>query len=150
MKQPALSPILLLAQKRFRPDLFASGTASAWFLSPLGWGMTLSALLATFTLSNGNIRGASLSTVAVAGQLLVYLAFLPRSSTSLRLLPLINDIEEAIIPLSWRAVSVLTVALGAQTMVFGFTSGKVVPTLLLGLAKALSWYFIVQTVRSFL
>ena len=124
----------------------------SWFFSPLAntvWGTTLAASFASLTLSNWGLRGSAPSTVPVAALLLVYVALLPRTITSSRFLPLVN-IEDAIIPLSSRVVVVLVVALGMQTVAFGFTRSEITPTLSLGLAKALSWYFMTRTVCSFL
>jgi hypothetical protein len=105
-------------------------------------------LIAIFALSEWNQQESALSIVPLAGLFIVYVAFIPRTveGSLNRFLPLV-DIDEAIVPLAWRAVVVLVVALGAQTVAFGLPSINIAPMLLpLGLAKALSWYFTIRTV----
>lgn len=76
---------------------------------------------------------------------MVYVALIPRSIKGTSLLPLV-DIEDAILPLSMRVVVVLVFALGMETVIFGLPRSSIAPTLILGLAKALSWYFTICTV----
>ncbi|KAF7552848.1 hypothetical protein G7Z17_g4057 [Cylindrodendrum hubeiense] len=98
------------------------------------------------TLLNWDLWGSALSTVPLAALLLIYVTLLPRNSKSSRILPLV-DIQDAIVPLSLRVVVVLVAALCVQTVYFGFPRSCIVPTLSLGMAKALSWYFTTQTAQ---
>ncbi|ORY16566.1 glycosyltransferase family 90 protein [Clohesyomyces aquaticus] len=146
---PLLTQLLLAAQTYLRSEISVSRISRAWFSSPSAWGTTCSALLATCTLAlpNGDPHRSALSVVAVGAHFIVYTAFLPRATTSPRFLPLIHDFDEAVIHLSWRVVASLLVAATLQTHAFGFTSFEPIPTLLHGLTKSLSWYFIVQMTR---
>lgn len=147
--QPALTPLLLVAEKHLRPESRASRVPDPWslpFLSNSVWGAALVASFAIFILSDWNLRETALSTVPVAALLVVYVALIPRSAEGTRFLPLVN-IDEAIVPLSLWTGIMLVVTLCAQTFTFGLPSNvAVAPALLLGLAKALAWYFTIQTV----
>ncbi|USW46736.1 Putative glycosyl transferase CAP10 domain-containing protein [Septoria linicola] len=81
-------------------------------------------------------------------QLLVYIAFLPKDGQASRQLPPLAS-EQDVVPgdLCWKVVLVLFGAIGAQTMIFGFSSPHIVRALLVGLMKALSWFFLFRTRR---
>lgn len=151
-QQPTLTPLLLVAQERLSLNLptFSLSYSSRFSPPPLIWSTTLIALFCTLTLSNGGAQGSVLSSIAVVAQFIVYAAFLPKTITSSRLIPTIDDIEDAIVPFAWRAVVTLTIAMCIHTTIFGFTMLDISSTLLLGMAKALSWYFVAQTVCSYL
>lgn len=68
-----------------------------------------------------------------------------RSNRDTRPLPTVNLVD-AIVPLSLRIVLLLLVALGLETVVMAFPRSTISSTLLLGLAKALSWYFTTRAV----
>ncbi|KAF2128534.1 glycosyltransferase family 90 protein [Dothidotthia symphoricarpi CBS 119687] len=144
---PILTPLLLVARHRLRPEFSASRTSSSWLFSPLAWGTTLSALFITLTLSNGDFLSSALSIVAVVSQLLVYVTFLPRTISTSRLLPLIDDIENDVMPLSWRVVTILTITMAMQTTMIGVSGIRITSVLLLGVFKALSWYFTIRMTR---
>ena len=97
--------------------------------------------------SDWGVGESVLSTLPVAALLLVYVALTPRIAERPRFLPCIN-IEKDIRPLSLRVVVLLVAALGLQTAVFGLPSNGITPSLFIGFAKALSWYFTIQTVRN--
>jgi hypothetical protein len=110
----------------------------------------LTALFCTLILSNGDCKGLVLSSIAVVAQFIVYSAFLPRTSESLRLIPYIGSFDETLGPLSWRTLVILSITTCIHTSAFGFSGVHVLSTLSLGAGKALSWYFIAQTVREYL
>jgi hypothetical protein len=148
--QPALTPLLLIAEKHLRPELQASRIVDPWLFSSLVntvWGTTLVASFAILAEPDWDLRRAALSAVPVAALLVVYVALVPRTIEDTHSLPLIN-VEKAIAPLSLRVLVILVVALGMQTVVFGLPSNEITPTLTLGFAKALSWYFTIRTVCS--
>lgn len=163
--QPALTPLVLVAEKRLWPES-GDSTRSRSRFSPFAttvWGTTLVAVLAIFALPGWSLRESVQSIVPLAALLVLYLAFLPRTKTLPRtrtlprtaketlnrFLPFV-DIEEAIVPLSRRAVVFLVAVVCMQSVVFGLPSVDIAPTLLpLGLAKASSWYFTIKTVRLF-
>ncbi|KAH8684056.1 hypothetical protein BGZ61DRAFT_455576 [Ilyonectria robusta] len=146
---PALTPLLLVAQKHLGSKLSASTASEAWFFSPLVdtiWGTGLAGCFATLTLLNWDLWGSALAIVPAVALLAVFITLLPRTSKSSRIIPLV-DIQDAIVPLSLRVVVVLVVALCVQTFSFGFPKSYNAPTVLLGLSKALSWYFIMRTAQ---
>lgn len=152
--QPLLTPLILVAEKRLSPESRDSRTPSSHFkalpfLAHTFWGATLVALIAAFALSDGNLKQSALSLLPLAALSVVYVAFIPRTAGGAlnRFLPRV-DIDKAAVPLSWRVVLMSVLALAAQTVAFGLPSIDIVPTLvLLGLVKALSWYFTIQIVR---
>jgi hypothetical protein len=87
-----------------------------------------------------------LAAIAVSAQFIIYLAFMPRSKTSSRLIPYISNLEDAILPISVRTLVGLAISTGIHTALYGFTGIDVVNTLLLGVSKALSRYFVAGTV----
>jgi hypothetical protein len=110
------------------------------------WGTGLVALVAVLALWNWSFGELALSTLPAAMLPLVYAALIPRDGGP-RLLPFVADIEEAIVLLGARIVIILAMALGIQAFVFGVHSMDIgIPAFSLGLAKALSWYFTIQTV----
>lgn len=60
------------------------------------------------------------------------------------------DIEHAIIPLAVRVIILLALLLGVEKVAFDFATKEPLTTLTLGLAKSLTWYFIIQTVSQVL
>ncbi|KAL7628431.1 hypothetical protein AAE478_002634 [Parahypoxylon ruwenzoriense] len=151
---PALTPLLLLAQKYLGLEHRTSARPDAPILFPLMntvWGTALAAFFAIVslagwdTLSGWGRREYALSTIPVVALLPVYLTLTPRSEKSSRFLPSF-DIEDASRPLSLRVVFVLGSALGLQIGLFGAPSISLA-TIPLSLAKAFSWYFVIQTAR---
>jgi hypothetical protein len=107
----------------------------------------LAASFAILTLSDWNLRASALSTIPVAALLVVYVALIPKAIKGSHFLLRIN-VEEAIVPLSFRVVIILVVALSMQTVAFGLPTNIIIPTVSLGLAKAMSWYYISRLVCS--
>lgn len=148
--QPALIPLVLVVERKLRRDPeHASTSSNQWCFSPLSntlWGTTASALILAFVLSKWTLLGTALSIVPVNFLLLIYIALIPRTLTDSLRLPQI-DIEETVVPLSCRTLLILLAVLGVETVLFGFPSGKYLPLILSGIAKALSWYCTIQAVR---
>lgn len=139
-----------MAEKHLRSEFQASRFLNSSSFSPLVdkvWGRTLVASFAILTLSDWDLRGFASSTCPVAGLLVVYIAFIPRTTEESHFLPQIN-IERAIVPLSLRILIILVLAFSAQTIAFGLPDDVTMPALSLGLIKAFSWYFTIRTVRS--
>lgn len=108
-------------------------------------GTFLAALFAVLTLSNWDLLKSALSIVPVAALLLIYIALTPRGPKGERLLPFV-DLEDAIVPLAVRTVVILVITMGIYSFKLGFPRGGIGLTILLGLTKAVTWYFMVQTV----
>ncbi|KAK2855667.1 hypothetical protein FQN49_004965 [Arthroderma sp. PD_2] len=147
---PALTPLLLVAQRYLGSSTRTSAESESWLFSPLAntvWGTSLAASIFIFVLSDWDFKGHALSAIPVLTLLGVYVTFMPKTDKSSRYLPSV-DIEDAVRPLSLRVVLLLLIALGVEIATFGFPTGGILVTLILGQTKALSWYFIIQTVRS--
>jgi hypothetical protein len=147
-QQPVLTPLLIIAHKHLRFKAYEPRAGRSRFLS-LVWVTALCALIITFTLSKGDFRGSALSVFAVVPQLFVYIALLPEAILPSQRLPLVGGFRDVVHRLCWRAVATLTVAMGIQTTVFGFTRVQVTHVLFLGVAKAMTWFFLIQTVRDY-
>lgn len=149
MTLPALTPLLLVAERCLQSDSQIWSLSDPSTLSTLAhtiWGTVLTASIAIFAMSDWNLLESALSIVPVAALLIVYIALLPRTIGSTHFLPRIN-IREGIIPLSSRVIVILVVALGMQATAFGPPIIEIAPTLSLGLAKALSWYYTTRITR---
>ncbi|KAH7403674.1 hypothetical protein BKA64DRAFT_722370 [Cadophora sp. MPI-SDFR-AT-0126] len=146
---PLLTPLILTAERKFQYDPEISKSPEQWCFSSLSnsiWGTAFAALLLTFVLSKWTLLGSILSIIPIACLLLVYVTLIPRNIThSIRLSQI--DIEETIAPLSYRTLLILLALLGLQTVLFGFQSGTYFPSLLCGIAKALSWYCTIQAAK---
>ncbi|KMP07830.1 capsule protein [Coccidioides immitis RMSCC 2394] len=148
--KPALTPLLLLVQKYLGSELRPPRTSNSRFFHPFVntiLGTTLAASFFIFILSDWNLRGHALSIIPVAALLVVYTTLTPRTDKSSRYLPSF-DIEATIIRLSLRVVVVLGLALVVEILAFDLPRSTVVAISALGLAKALFWYFIIQTARN--
>ena len=144
--QPVLTPLLLAADRKLRPDAQRSESELSALANTV-WGTALVALVATLALVYWSALELALLTLPIAALLLVYTALIPPGITGSRLLPSIPDLEDAILPLSARLVPILAGVLGVQAFTFGFSSIDLgIPAFLLGLVKAFSWYFTLQTV----
>lgn len=107
------------------------------------------ASFAIVTVSDWDLRRYIISILPVVALLVGYITLTPRADKSTSLFPSF-DIEHATRPLSLRIVALLLIILGIETINFDLPRSNVVATLTLGLVKALTWYFIVQTVCSIL
>lgn len=146
--QPALTPLLLAAEKYLGSNARASGHSDSWVFSHLAnttWGAGLAALAAIIALSDWDFRAHVLSTIPVISMLVGYATLTPisgRSAKSLRGF----DIGAAILQLSLQNLIVIGISLGVETATFGFPKSNILQVSVLGLTKAFFWYSIVQTV----
>ncbi|KAH7121458.1 hypothetical protein EDB81DRAFT_813991 [Dactylonectria macrodidyma] len=146
---PALTPLLLVTHKHLGSKLYTSTASDSWIFLPLvdsAWGTGVVACFASLTLLNWDVWGSALAIIPFISLLIIYTILLPRNSKSSAVLPLV-DIQDAIVPLSLRVVVTLALALGAHTFFLGFPTSSIMPTISLGLAKALSWYFATQVAQ---
>lgn len=147
--QPALTPLLLIAQKQFRPEFRAWGAPdSSWFssINHTLLGACLVALFQVFILSTWHVRDPTVPIVALFALAIVYIALLPGGATR-TCLPTSINLDAASFPLSRRIVFLLLIALGIEYRVFGLRLGATAPILIRGVAKALSWIFMTRIVR---
>lgn len=113
------------------------------------WGTALVASFAIITVSDWDLRRYAISILPVVAILVGYITLTPRADKNTSLFPSF-DIEHATRPLSLRVVALMLIILGIETIKSDLPRSTVVATLTLGLVKALTWYFIVQTVCSIL
>jgi hypothetical protein len=112
------------------------------------WGTAVVAVVACLALLSWSPLELALLTVPVTALLVVYIALIPRTVAGPRLLPLIPDVEDAVLSLSGKVVILLVGVLACQAFAFGIHSIELgLAGLLLGLVKAGFWYFAIQTVR---
>ncbi|CAJ2510135.1 Uu.00g060350.m01.CDS01 [Anthostomella pinea] len=146
---PALTPLLLVAQNYRGPELCISARTDASLFSPFAntvWGNALVATFTIITLFDRDTLGCVLSAVPVAALLIAYITLTPRAGRGSRYVPPFDN-EIGILPLSARVVIILVISLGVEVIVFGFPTGLSIATLPVGLAKASSWYFMIETAR---
>lgn len=118
-------------------------------LSPIVWGTTLCALVTILPSSKWGIGGVALSIVAVLAQLISHIAWLPRDVTASQHLPpvVVDTKAKVAADLCPKVVMMLIVAMGFQTLLFGFPPLQITRSLLTGVMKGMFWFFILQTVR---
>ncbi|SPQ27219.1 a9b004c4-81da-411f-a4bf-bc72ac1d63e1 [Thermothielavioides terrestris] len=149
--EPVLTPLLFIADRRLRPDARTGDGADTSLISSLFHtvrGTALIALLAVIAQPGWTFRQLALSALPVAALFLVYAALIPRTTTGLRFVPSVLDLDEAIGPLSNRVMAILATVLAVQIIGFGVPrTSFVLLAMLLGLAKAFTWHFTIQTAQ---
>ena len=108
-------------------------------------GNALVASFSIFVLSNWSLLGFAVSIGALAGSFVAHCTLLQRRVRGDSPVPPLN-LERDINKVTIRTIIALSIAVGVQTILFGFTSGDVFSTIFLGVTKALSWYFTIRTV----
>lgn len=152
---PALTPLLLVFQNQLLWNDTEIHSASPpvsqvfFYLTNTVWGSVLVAFLSILALKlDWSIRASdALLVVPVALLLVSYLTLDPRpriSNKCYRLLPPLDFVDSSA-SLSLRVTILLVIALGLETLAFGFPVCSVY-TPALAFTKALSWYFTIQTV----
>ncbi|EAQ84079.1 hypothetical protein CHGG_10483 [Chaetomium globosum CBS 148.51] len=109
---PALTPLLLLAERRLRPGAQELEPGLAALVNSV-WGAALVALVAVLAVVRGASLELLLQIIPLAALLVVYVALIPRTDGP-RLLPCIPDLESAVPALATRVVVVLAGVLGIQ------------------------------------
>lgn len=145
--QSAITPFLLASQETPAPNSDAPSTSRAFCLSSAIntiWGASLVAMFSTMVFLYWDLRGAI---PAIIPAVSLYLAYATLSDVTRRrsLFPRVS-LEEAIVPISARAVVLLAMAWGVRVLVTGERDIDIASMLVLGSAKALSWYTLAKTV----
>lgn len=143
-----MTPLLLIAQRYLGTSDWSSRVSGSRLFYPLvgtAWGAALPALFSVLTLLNWNFRESPLSIIPAFALLLVYTIFLPRPAKTFSLLPPVT-LESAIRPLSVQLLIVMIISILVRNFHYGSLQSGFGAMLSLGLAKALSWYFINKTV----
>ncbi|KAI5460771.1 hypothetical protein BGZ63DRAFT_357798 [Mariannaea sp. PMI_226] len=146
---PALTPLLLTAQKSWEPRAHKQEQSSFSFLSHLATHDRSTALIAAFsilTLSNWDHHGLVFSVIAIATSFVVYAAFL-NGTRNKSLWPGLPDFESCIAPLSYRVTFILLAGLAIRISIFSVPRSSILQVSILGFAKALYWCFTARTAR---
>ncbi|VUC37422.1 unnamed protein product [Clonostachys rosea] len=144
---PLLMPLLLIAEQYLGHDLSQSASSRPFFIFMFAntlLGTASTALFGTFTLLDFNLIRFALSTISAVASFTMYLTLIKKGSNHSRHIPHIN-IREGIEPLSLRVIGTLMFALALKTSVFGCAVPQVLPTIILGISKAFTWFFVIQT-----
>jgi hypothetical protein len=114
------------------------------------WSAVAITLFSIYTLSSYfcNLSSLVLAVVELLACLAVYGTLLPKPTATKPRAMLFVDIETDIISLAPKVTSLLLVALVLQTLLIGFVPFDLGTTLLSSVAKALTWFFIMELVRS--
>lgn len=155
---PQLTPLLLLSHRYLLwPDTDIPTAGPPRPVSQLFFrsantvcGTVLCAALASFTIkSDWHYRASdTLSFVPAVALLVAYSILDPRRKIANKIRQTLPhfDVEDAILPLSLRVILVMVIIMGLESLAFGFPTCTAASALVLGLAKALSWYFTIQMV----
>lgn len=103
------------------------------------------AIFSIYVLSNWPLLGFAVSLGALLGSFTAYCTLLERRVEDNSPIPPLHLERDTAVVVP-RTITALTVAVAIQTTAFGFTSGDTLLTVLLGITKALSWYFMIRSV----
>ncbi|KAK5998114.1 Beta-1,2-xylosyltransferase 1-like protein [Cladobotryum mycophilum] len=146
---PAFVPLILTALQNIQAYSAKSSDSSLFSPSFNIWGTVSLALFANLALSKGHYLELFLSTIPVVTLLAIYIGLKFRSRKSPQHLPQV-DTNDTIVTLAKRAVIALIAALSIENAVivaFDLSSSKIIPTLVLGAAKSLTWFFSTQATQ---
>ncbi|KFY06531.1 hypothetical protein V492_07998 [Pseudogymnoascus sp. VKM F-4246] len=145
---PILTPLLLAAQRYLRSDV--RSPVDSRFFSPFVntvWGTAVAALFVILTMLDWDFRWYTLLIIPAASLLVLFDILTSGNLKGSRFIRPF-DLESAIVPLAVRVVILLAVLLGVEKVAFDFATNDPLMTLILGLAKALTWHFIIQTAQN--
>ncbi|KAI0872560.1 hypothetical protein GGS24DRAFT_467193 [Hypoxylon argillaceum] len=143
---PALAPLLIICHRYLRPGLSPHAISHMSFPNNI-LGTSLSAMFATLALSEWDLLAYATSVIPVVALFVAYTLLTHQTENRP---PWLRgfDIETAAWSLSLRVVSILGAILSIETYLIGFPSIIAIETLTLGLAKALTWYYLSQLARN--
>ncbi|CAH0044408.1 unnamed protein product, partial [Clonostachys solani] len=144
---PLLMPLLLATEQYLGQDLSWPASlcpAFSFMISNTLLGTTLIALFGIFTLIDFNLIRFVLSITSAVASFTMYLTLLNKGSNRSRHIPHVY-IREDIDPLSFRVTFTLVVVLALKTFMFGCAVPQMLPTITLGISKAFTWFFFIQT-----
>ncbi|KAK3343195.1 hypothetical protein B0H65DRAFT_577120 [Neurospora tetraspora] len=151
---PLATPVLFKAQEHLQlrtgASRYETTTEGALPHSIINtfWGSLLAAAVAVYPLSAWDVKAATIAVIPfVALVVLFFVSFMPLAGERGRLNTFHLELEDAIRPLSLRIVGLLIILQFFDIWAFGFPRIDGVLTVFLGLAKAFSLYFAVQTTR---
>ncbi|KAL0467556.1 capsule protein [Neurospora intermedia] len=150
---PLATPLLLKAQEHFqlRTGTSRYGTAKEGALprSILNtfWGSLLAAAVAVYGLAAWDAKAAAMALIPFAVLVGLFFSLMSHMGEQGRLKTFHFELEDIIKPLSLRIVGFFIVLQFVDSWASGFPSIDGVWTVFLGVAKAFSWYFSVQSTR---
>lgn len=148
MTKPILTPLLLTAQTYFQPPTIPSDSHTSSRLIHTIRGAWLVAIPSVWSLSNGDLLGSLVSLILVVSLLIVYITLLPDFRVS-RLSLSSVDIEATIKTVAFRTYILLVAGILFQIIVLGPPTNHLLSLLISGAFKAASWFFTIQTVRTY-
>ncbi|KAI0551742.1 hypothetical protein F4679DRAFT_123584 [Xylaria curta] len=147
---PVLPPLLAIGYRYLRPSLYppaASHISSLSLLTHNITGLSLTAIFTVIVLSEWDLLAYALSIVPVIALFLTYTLLTPQACQWPRWARSF-DFGTAVLPLSLRVAAILAIILGREAYTIGLSGTNVIDTLILGIVKALAWYFTSQLARN--
>lgn len=148
MTKPILTPLLLTAQTYFQPSTIPSDAYTSSRLIHTIRGTWLVAIPSVWSLSNGDLLGSLVSLILVVSLLVLYTILLPEFRVP-RLSLSSVDIEATIKTVVFRTNILLVAGIVFQRIYLGPPTTDVLSLLISGGFKAASWFFTIQTVRTY-
>ncbi|KAK3946726.1 capsule protein [Pseudoneurospora amorphoporcata] len=150
---PLATPLLFKAHEYIQSRSGASryenhkeGALTRSFINTF-WGSLLSAAVAVYSLAAWDVKAATIAVIPFAVLVGLFTSLKPLMGDQGRLYNFPLELEDIIRPVSLRIVGFLIILQFVDIWAFGLPGIDGVLTVFLGLAKALSWYFAVQTTR---
>ncbi|CAH0038463.1 unnamed protein product [Clonostachys rhizophaga] len=144
---PLLMPLLLVVEQYLGRDLSSPASLCPNFIFLISntlLGTTSITLFGIFTLVDFNLIRLALSITSAMASFTIYLTLLNKGPNRSRHIPHV-DIREDIEPLSFRVTFTLVVVLTLKTITLGCAVPQMLPTMTLGISKAFTWFFFIQT-----
>ncbi|KAK2616962.1 hypothetical protein QQS21_000051 [Conoideocrella luteorostrata] len=145
---PALTPALLLIQKQPNPQHSTSRIKQpkAWtsHATTTTWSAAAISLLGIHTLAQWNLPSLALSVVELLALLALYGTLLRKQASNSVAIPFVN-METDVASLTPRVASVMLAALVLRSLLLGFVPFDLGTMLLASVARAASWYFVIET-----
>ncbi|KAI1437894.1 hypothetical protein GGR50DRAFT_706918 [Xylaria sp. CBS 124048] len=139
---PALTPLLAIVRRYWRPDGSPPIIPHASFFSPYFnniLGLSLAAVFAIVTLSEWEPLVYGISIIPVVSLFVAYMLLTPRAGQNTWFRTV--NFSTTVGSLSLRVVFLLVIILGRQTYLQGFPDINPLEAVIVGLAKASTWYF---------
>ncbi|GAB0137902.1 hypothetical protein EsDP_00006155 [Epichloe bromicola] len=147
---PALTPILLMLGEKLCKAHTNTGAmlmANMTWTGTRLWGSFAVAAFQIYILSDFDYVSVAISCLELLGLVCVYATFLPRSANNHFPIPFI-DVEAQLPILAPRIVVALLVAVALQGVALGFVPFSVTDTALVGITKAVRFFFYIKLARN--
>ncbi|KAK3492141.1 uncharacterized protein B0T23DRAFT_316038 [Neurospora hispaniola] len=150
---PLATPLLLKAQEHLQlrtgPSRYGTAKEGAVPHSILNtfWGSLLAAAVAVYSLAAWDVKAAAMAVIPFAVLVGLFFSLMSQMGEQDRLKTFHLELGDIIKPLSLRIVGFLIVLQFVDSWAVGFPSIDGAWTVFLGVAKAFSWYFAIQSTR---